>query len=231
MNTRTKVALSACGVFISLTVGVTTVSAIPTCQRLVHVYKEKLVRNRVSKTTQARWNAWNKIHPGFKPKPRPAYKMTTEEVIEKLALDCQIPVTPGTPPIDFGTTAIDTSAIALEPAATDTTSIDFEPMADMSTDLFPPPTLPTDSDMALQAFAPTGVSTGMLSGMPPQSVLSGASPSNPPGVSSGTSLSVAPIPEPSNIVLVLTGVFFLLASTLLRSKLKPQRLIASAFWR
>jgi hypothetical protein len=220
MNTRTKVVL-ACGVFLSLTVGVTTVSAIPTCQRLVHVYKEKLVRNRVSKTTQARWNAWNKTHPNFKPKPRPEYKMTTEEVIEKLAFDCQVPVTPVTPPID-GTVAIDTSAIALEPAATDTTSINFEPMVDMAANLFPPPSLPTDSDGVSQAFAPIGMSTGMLSGIPSQSAL-GSSPSNPPGVSgvpSGTPLSVAPVPEPSNIVLVLTGVvFFLLASTPLRSKL------------
>jgi hypothetical protein len=182
------------------------------------VYKDKLVKNRVSKTTQARWNAWNKTHPGFKPKPRPMYKMTTEEVIDKLAFDCQVPVTPVTPPID-GTLAIDTSSIALEPAATDTTSIDFEPVANMATDLFPPPSFPTETDADTQAFAPTGMPTGMLSGIPSPGVSLGTAPSNPPGVPSGTSLSVAPVPEPPNILLVLTGVVFLVASTPLRSKL------------
>jgi hypothetical protein len=89
-----RVFLLVFGVFITLAVGAASVHATPVCQRLVRVYKERMVPNRVSRTTQARWSEWNKTHPNFHPKPRPQYKMTSEELTQKMDFDCQVPVDP-----------------------------------------------------------------------------------------------------------------------------------------
>jgi hypothetical protein len=127
------------GVFITLAVGAASVHASPVCERLVRVYKEKMVPNRVSRTTQARWSEWNKTHPNFHPKPRPKYKLTPEEVAQKMDFDCQVPVDP----IEL--------AIEIPPQL---------PVAP-PTDLFPTPTLPNvvqATSSTPQPFAPLGAS-------------------------------------------------------------------------
>ena len=78
----------------TLAVGTASVHASPACQQLIGKYVEKMVPNRVSPATEARWKAWNKTHPNFRPKSRPQYKLTSEEVSRKMAFDCQIPVDP-----------------------------------------------------------------------------------------------------------------------------------------
>ncbi len=40
----------------------------------------------------------NKDHPDFKPKPRPKYKLTRQEVISKVELACETGSVPGGPP-------------------------------------------------------------------------------------------------------------------------------------
>lgn len=72
--------------------GTFTIHASPTCQRIVHEVREKLVRNPVSASTLARWQAWGKTHPDFKPRPRPRYKLTPEEVTRKIEIACEVPL-------------------------------------------------------------------------------------------------------------------------------------------
>jgi hypothetical protein len=123
------------GVFITLAVGAASVHAAPVCQRLVRVYKEKMVRNRVSPATQTRWSEWNKTHPNFHPKPRPQYKLTPEEVAQKMDFDCQVPVDP----VEL--------AMEIPP------QLPVVP----PTDLFPRPTLPSVVQAAtVQPFVPLG---------------------------------------------------------------------------
>jgi hypothetical protein len=153
----------------ALAVGTASVHASPACQQLVGKYVEKMVPNRVSPATAARWRAWNKTHPNFRPKPRPQYKLTSEEVTRKMEFDCQLPVDP--------------VMLALE--------IPPQMPADPPTDLFPPPTLRT------VVLAKTAISTLPLTAL--------AAPPTP--------ANIAPVPEPSSLVFVLTGFAFLVAYT------------------
>jgi hypothetical protein len=78
----------------SATIGAGTLSiqASPTCERIVHEVRERVTRNRVTKATLARWQAWGTTHPDFKPRPRPRYKLTPEEVTRKIEIACEVPV-------------------------------------------------------------------------------------------------------------------------------------------
>jgi hypothetical protein len=85
------------GLFIALMIliiGAVGMQADPLCHRLIREYKEKLVRNRVSKKTAERWAAWDKTHPNFHPRPRPKYKLVPEEVVKQMDFACQVPVKP-----------------------------------------------------------------------------------------------------------------------------------------
>jgi hypothetical protein len=70
------------------------VHADPLCRRLVREYREKRVRNTVSKQTAARWAEWNKTHPNYQPHPRPKYKLVPEEVVKQVQFACQVPTKP-----------------------------------------------------------------------------------------------------------------------------------------
>jgi hypothetical protein len=70
------------------------VHADPLCRRLVREYREKQVRNTVSKQTAARWAEWNKTHPNFHPHSRPKYKLVPEEVVKQVQFACQVPTKP-----------------------------------------------------------------------------------------------------------------------------------------
>jgi hypothetical protein len=75
----------------TVAVSAATVQTSSTCQRIIHEYREKLVRNPVSKATAARWAEWGKTHPNFKPHPRPRFKLTPEEITRKVDLACEVP--------------------------------------------------------------------------------------------------------------------------------------------
>lgn len=78
-------------------VGILAVHASATCERFVRTYVTKPVRNRVSKQTAEAWAKWREAHPNWKPNPklhRPKYIMNREEVVEKVAFACSVPVIP-----------------------------------------------------------------------------------------------------------------------------------------
>lgn len=178
-----------------LTIGVTGASAIPTCQQLIKVYKEKLVKNTVSHATQAKWAAWNKTHPNFKPKSRPKYKLATEEVIQKIAFDCQVPTDQVQVSIDLVPMTFEPKSIAYQSAEEPPTDIFAPPL---STDLTSDSSTPTDSEVS---YVPLG-SFGTFPGMP-----IGVVPVIPPVTSLPPVAPpiIAPVPEPASLVFVLTG--------------------------
>jgi hypothetical protein len=85
----TIILLLACA---TIGAGTLSIQASPTCERIVHEVRERVVRNRVSQATLARWQAWGKTHPDFKPPPRPRYKLTPEEVTRKIEVACDVPL-------------------------------------------------------------------------------------------------------------------------------------------
>lgn len=194
-RTKFKVITIACSVFVAITIGAST---IPTCQRFVTTYKQVLVKNTVSKVTQARWNLWNKSHPNFKPKPRPKYKMTTEEVVQ--LMDAVCPVTTDLIPKSFD----------LVPTVFEPNSIDLDTSVDTSTDLIP---LVGMDDYSLPSYSgvdlPTSDSIGYIPSIPfyGSSGYVGLIPSGTIPISgiTGTTtvIPVAPVPEPSSFVLIL----------------------------
>jgi hypothetical protein len=75
--------------------GVLAVHASATCERFVRTYVTKPVRNTVSKQTAQAWALWRIGHPNWKPNPklqRPRYIMTRDEVVEKVAFACSVPM-------------------------------------------------------------------------------------------------------------------------------------------
>jgi len=146
------------------------VHADPLCRRLVREYREKQVRNKVSKQTAARWAEWNKTHPSFHPHPRPKYKLVPEEVVKQVEFACQVPTKP-----------VETSEL-LPPIVPD---FKLDP---------PPPT------MVLAPPVLPGVVEISTASTPPPPFLPPYSPGVPPGL--------APVPEPSSIVLFFTGALF-----------------------
>ena len=147
------------------------VHADPLCRRLVREYREKQVRNKVSKQTAARWAEWNKTHPNFHPHPRPRYKLVPEEVTKQVQFACQVPIKP-----------VELSDV-LPPIVPD---FKFDPPQPEI--VLPPPVLP-------------GVVEVSTASTPPPPFLPPYSPGIPPGL--------APVPEPSSVVLSLTGACFI----------------------
>ncbi len=146
------------------------VQALPVCENLVKSYKQIRVRNKVSPLTAARWAAWGKTHPDFKPHARPKYKLATREVVEKVGFACA-----AMPHIPH-------DEIALLPAP---------PLTDFL------PTLPDGPATSLTGVTP-GVSEVATENAP---VL----PFVPPYSSVGAPLLPSPVPEPTEFVLMMTG--------------------------
>lgn len=191
MVRKLKVAFILVGMLAAIALGAST---IPVCQRLVIAYTKKLVKNTVSKETQARWDAWNKTHPNFKSKSRPKYKMTTEEVIQKLDFDCQVP-----------TKSVDIS-IDLVPMSFDQ-DIPLEADVDSSTDMT------TSTDLTYASDTPALDTTTLAGdtpsfGIPPVTIDTlppvGSTPQKPP--------SITPVPEPPSLGLTLTGALLIVAA-------------------
>jgi hypothetical protein len=80
--------------FLVLGIGAVTVEALPECKQVIKTFVDKKVPNKVSKQTLAAWAAWGKGHPDFKPKPRPKYKTTRQEVVKKVDFACEVPSAP-----------------------------------------------------------------------------------------------------------------------------------------
>ena len=73
-----------------LTVGTLGVRAAPTCVQLVKVYRDRAVHHHVTKETAARWAAWGKEHPNYRPKRKPP--LSPEESLKKVAIACEVPL-------------------------------------------------------------------------------------------------------------------------------------------
>jgi len=139
-------------------IGVVSIKADPLCHRLVREYREKRVKNRVSKETAARWAEWNKTHPNFHPHPRPKYKVAPEEVVKQMQFACQVPVKP-------------VEVTALIPP--ELPNFKFDPVAPPA---MPPPELPTVVEISTAATPPPPFLPPYSPGVPP-----GLSPVPEPG--------------------------------------------------
>lgn len=168
--TRSRKSTIALFTLLAIAVSTATIEGLPTCERLIKTFRDKRVPNKVSADTLRKWALWGKTHPNFKSHPRPKYKNTRTEVVEKVAFACEVPVKP-TPVddivpdfgnIEFGTPTID----------------------------FPPPPLPDVVEIA-------------SNGAPPLPFIPPYSPGIPPE-------TLTPVPEPSSLLLVLTGAGMLL---------------------
>lgn len=185
--------------------GVVAVHASPTCERYVRTYVTVPVRNKVSKATTIAWAKWRVAHPNWKPNPhvhRPKYKMSQKEQVEKVAFACQ--VTPDPLYMDAVFTPSD-----LKPPPSDDAlpPVDDLPPVETADVTFPddiPPMVPSSPPFANPVF-PSLVPPFLppVFGVPP-----------PPNTASSTGPGsplppIAPVPEPSSLVLLAIG----LAST------------------
>jgi hypothetical protein len=93
-QTRQRTTLFILLAILILGVGTVTVQGLPECKQVIKTFVEKKVPNKVSKQTLAAWAAWGKGHPDFKPKPRPKFKSTREEVVKKVDFACEVPQKP-----------------------------------------------------------------------------------------------------------------------------------------
>jgi hypothetical protein len=150
MTFRRRTLLTFLIVLIVATIGAIGIKADPLCRRLVREYREKQVRNRVSKETAARWAEWNKSHPNFHPHARPKYKMVPEEVTKEVNFVCQVPVKP----VDV--------AIDIPPITPDFT---LEPVAPSI--VIPPPVLPTVVQVSTASTPPPPFLPPYSPGLPP----------------------------------------------------------------
>jgi hypothetical protein len=167
--------------------GVLAVHASATCERFVRTYVTKPVRNRVSKETADAWAKWRIGHPNWKPNPnlhRPKYVMTQDEVVHKVDFACAVPTEPMN--LEVLLTPDDTELppiVDLTPM--EATQIDFP-------DLIPP---------EVAEIPPDNTSWPILAPFVPP-VLGG---NTPPPVVIPPPPAVVPTPEPSSILLVVTG--------------------------
>jgi hypothetical protein len=182
MTRRRRITTILLITFLAITVGTVAVKADPACRRLVREYREKRVRNRVSKETAARWAEWNKTHPNFHPHARPKYKIVPEEVVKQVEFACEVPQTPS-------------RVTALLPPTVP--EFKFDPVAVV----LPPPELPPVTQVA-QNNGPT----------PP--FLPPYNGGLPPGLSQ--------VPEPSSLVMLLSGCFALGAVALYQKRKSPK---------
>ncbi len=83
----------------SVGIGTVGVHASTDCQHLFRAYKDQLAKHlhhKVSAETLARWAAWNKAHPHYRP--------TKKESMDKIDFVCQVPmddagISDGLPPV------------------------------------------------------------------------------------------------------------------------------------
>ena len=167
---------------VAISLGVAGVHASTQCVRFI----TKKVHHRVSAATAARWAAWDKAHPNWHPKKKPA------ETLAQLDFACAVPVIEK--PVDGELPPLTLNAFNF--------ASDFE---------LPPPDSPpvvVAMNEPPQDFVPDQPSNGLVMPpiySPPYPTLFGAFPTPPTGNStppSGPGLA----PEPSSWMLLLTSV-------------------------
>lgn len=87
MKLNLRIPLFITLVVASVGIGTVGVHASTDCQHLFSAYKNQLakhLRHKVSPETLARWAAWNKAHPHYRPTPK--------EAMDKIDFVCQVPV-------------------------------------------------------------------------------------------------------------------------------------------
>jgi hypothetical protein len=181
-------------------IGTVGVHASTDCQQLFHAYQQQLAKSlhhKRSPETLARWAAWNKAHPNYRPHPTP------KESLAKIDFVCQVPmdnsaVAQDLPPVELP---------ALLPAMTDIFTAPSQPNI-IASNVVPPDT-PLQSPPGDPAYPPVyypGVPT--IFGGGPNSQLT------PP---------ISPTPEPPSVILMMTA-FGLLSGLVFwkRSRLDEQ---------
>ena len=163
----------------SVGVGTVGVHASTDCQHLFRAYQDQLAKHlhhKVSPETLARWAAWNKAHPHYRP--------TKKETLDKIDFVCQVPM--DTSGIEDGLTPV--ALPHMLPSMMDTFSAPSQPNI-MVSSLVPPdnPELPP----AANPIYPPVYFPG------PPTIFSGEAPPTPP---------IGPTPEPSSLLLMTTAV-------------------------
>ena len=101
MKLNLRVPLFIALVVASVGIGTVGVHAFTDCQHLFRAYQDQLAKrlhHKVSPETLARWAAWNKAHPHYRP--------TKKETIDKIDFVCEVPmddagIADGLTPVDL----------------------------------------------------------------------------------------------------------------------------------
>ena len=163
----------------SVGVGTVGVHASTDCQHLFRAYQDQLAKHlhhKVSPETLARWAAWNKAHPHYRP--------TKKEAMDKIDFVCQVPM-------DDAGMADGLTPVALPPvlpSMMDTFSAPSQPTVIVSN--LVPPDNPVEPPVANPIYPPVYYPG-------PPTIFSGETPPTPP---------IGPTPEPSSLLLMATAV-------------------------
>lgn len=167
-----------------LGLGVVGVRASTECERYIRVLvREKPKHHKVSAETAARWVAWNKAHPNYKP-----HKMTPKETWEKVNFACEVPLVEKTADLELPT---------LE-----------APPVELPPELFPPAAPAVVAENQMPVF-PQGPPNNLLlppAYVPEVPVVFGPVYPAIPVISPSTPVAPAPTPEPGSLVLMTTAV-------------------------
>jgi hypothetical protein len=166
----------------------------------------KKLHHKVSAATAARWAAWDKAHPNWHPKKKPA------EIMAQLDFACAVPVDPKPvdgelPPVELNTFSFPSDLLLPPPDAPPVVAMNEPPQ-----DLFPDE--PSMSLVSPPIFSPQYPT---LFG-PPSSPPPGRSVTTPPPPGPGLA------PEPSSWMLLATSV--LAIGTLASRRPRTARVIA-----
>jgi hypothetical protein len=101
MRLNLRIPLFITLVVASVGIGTVGVQASTDCQHLFRAYEKQLAKHlhhKVSPETLARWAAWNKAHPHYRP--------TTKESLDKINFVCEVPmddagIAQDLPPVDL----------------------------------------------------------------------------------------------------------------------------------
>jgi len=179
MKLNLRIPLFITLVVASVGIGTVGVHASTDCQHLFRAYKDQLAKHlhhKVSPETLARWAAWNKAHPHYRP--------TKRESMDKINFVCQVPmdteaISDDLPPLDLP---------PMFPAMTDTFTAPSQPNIIVSS--LVPPDNPEQPPIADPIYPPV-----YFPG--PPSIFSGNTPPTPP---------ITPTPEPTSLLLMATAV-------------------------
>jgi hypothetical protein len=178
MKLNLRIPLFITLVVASVGIGTLGVHASTDCQHLFRAYKDQLAKHlhhKVSPETLARWAAWDKAHPHYRP--------TKKESMDKIDFVCQVPM--------------DTEAIA-----DDLPPVELPPMLPAMTDMF---TAPAPPNVIVSSLVPPDNPQEPPIGDPiyppvyfpgPPTIFSGNTPPTPP---------ITPTPEPTSLLLLATA--------------------------